>query len=123
MPYPVLEREGCGRNVYVLTQPKGYRKEKTACLPLIRLLLRRTPKMAEAMAARHLVYNRQMEEIDRKEAAGEILVVRPPESLGISRTEHDPAELERVYQLGRHTARLLLPAIRSFLSRDTGEAE
>ena len=123
VPYPVLEREGCGRNVYVLTQPKGYRKEKASGLPLIRLLLRRTPKMAEAMAARHLVYNRQMVEIDRKEAAGEILVIRPPESLGIRRTEHDPAELERVYQLGRRTARQLLPAIRSFLSRDTGEAK
>ena len=115
VPYPVLEEAGCGRNVYLLTQPKGYRKEKAAGLPLIRLLLRRTPKMAEAMAVRHQVYNRQMDEIDRREAAGEILVIRPPESLGISRTEHDPEELERVYQLGRRTARQMLPAIRSFL--------
>jgi predicted patatin/cPLA2 family phospholipase len=123
VPYPVLEREGCDRIVCILTQPKGYRKEKVSGLPLIRLLLRRTPKTAEAMAERHLVYNRQMEEIDRREAAGEILVIRPPESLGISRTEHDPAELERVYQLGRRTARLMLPAIRNYLQSETGETE
>ena len=123
VPYRYMENLGYDRNVYILTQPKGFRKEKSSALPLIRIALRKTPKIVEAMEHRHEVYNRQMAEIDEKEARGEILVIRPPESLGISRTEHDPAELERVYQLGRHTARLLLPAIRSFLSRDTGEAE
>ena len=115
VPYPVLEEAGCGRNVYVLTQPKGYRKKKPGALPLIRLALRGTPKMAEAMARRHEVYNRQMDEIDEKERRGEILVLRPPESLGISRTEHDPAELERVYRIGRAEAEKALPAIRRFL--------
>ena len=123
VPYPVLEKAGCDKNVYLLTQPKGYRKEKASGLPLIRLLLRRTPKMAEAMAVRHLVYNRQMDEIDRREAAGEILVIRPPENLGIRRTEHDPEELERVYQLGRRTARRMLPAIRCFLQIGDGRRE
>ncbi len=114
VPYPVLEEAGCERNVYVLTQPKGYRKKRAAALPLIRLALRGTPKMAEAMARRHEVYNRQMDEIDEKERRGEILVLRPPESLGISRTEHDPAELERVYRIGRAEAEKALPAIRRF---------
>ena len=116
VPGRVLEEAGCEKNVYVLTQPKGYRKKKTAALPLMRLLLRRTPKMAEAMAVRHEVYNRQMEEIDEKERRGEILVIRPPESLGIRRTEHDPAELERVYQIGRREAQKALPAVRAFLA-------
>ena len=53
--------------------------------------------------------------IEEKEARGEILVIRPPESLGISRTEHDPNELERVYQTGRREACRMLPEIRSFL--------
>ena len=118
VPYRFLEDRGYDRNVYVLTQPRGYRKKKTAALPLVRLLLRRTPKMAEAMARRHEVYNRQMEEIDRKELLGEILVIRPPEALGISRTEHDPAELERVYRLGRREAEKELPQIRAFLAKD-----
>ena len=117
VPYPVLEEAGCGRNVYVLTQPKGYRKKRAAALPLIRLALRGTPKMAEAMARRHEVYNRQMDEIDEKERRGEILVLRPPESLGIRRTEHDPEELERVYQIGRRCAIAALPRVRAFLEK------
>ena len=58
-----------------------------------------------------------MDEIDEKERRGEILALRPPEALGISRTEHDPAELERVYQIGRAEAEKALPAIRAFLAR------
>ena len=115
VPYRYMENLGYDRNVYILTQPKGFRKEKSSALPLIRIALRKTPKIVEAMERRHEVYNRQMAEIDEKEARGEILVIRPPESLGISRTEHDPNELERVYQTGRREACRMLPEIRSFL--------
>ncbi len=116
VPYRVLEEAGYSQNVYILTQPKGYRKKKSAALPLARFSLRRTPKMVEAMEMRHVVDNRQMEESDAKEQRGEILVLRPPESLGIRRTEHDPEELERVYQIGRGEAQKALPSIRRFLS-------
>ena len=116
VPWHVMEKEGYDRNVLILTQPRGYRKRKSAALPLMRLALRGMPKMAEAMSVRHEVYNRQMEEIDEKERAGEIFVLRPPESLGISRTEHDPAELERVYQLGRAEAKKALAPLRAFLT-------
>ena len=116
VPYHFMEQSGYDRNLYILTQPKGYRKEKESHLPLMRLTLYRTPKIAEAMAVRHSVYNRQMDEIDRKEKQGEILTIRPPENLGISRTERDPEELERVYQIGRNEARKALPDVRSFLS-------
>ena len=117
VPYRFMEQAGYDRNLYVLTQPRGYRKGKTKGLALMRLALRKTPKMAVVMAARSAVYNRQMDEIDEKERLGEILVLRPPEALGISRTEHDPAELERVYQIGLAQAEKALPEIRAFLTR------
>ncbi len=120
VPYRFMEQQGYDRNVYILTQPRGYRKEKSRALPLMRLALRGTPKMVEAMARRHEVYNCQMAEIDQKEARGEILVIRPPESLGISRTEHDPEALERVYQTGRAAAKQALPAVRAFLAGGDG---
>lgn len=115
VPYRFMEEAGYDRNVYILTQPKGFQKEKSRAMPLMRLALRDTPRIVEAMEARHEVYNRQLAEIGEKEKRGEILVIRPPESLGISRTEHDPNELERVYQTGRREAYRMLPEIRSFL--------
>jgi predicted patatin/cPLA2 family phospholipase len=116
VPYRFLEEAGYDRNVCILTQPKGYRKNKAPAMPLMRLMLRKQPKMAQAMAVRHEVYNRQMEELDAREARGETLVIRPPEPLGISRTEHDPQELERVYQIGRAEAVKAMPKVRDFLA-------
>ena len=56
-----------------------------------------------------------MDRINERELSGEVIVVRPPEALGISRTEKDSAELERVYQIGRATALGRLESIRKFL--------
>lgn len=115
VPLAYMEGQGYDRNVAVLTQPKGYVKKPGRALPLIRLALRRYPKAAEAMAARHARYNALMDAIDAREAAGTLLTIRPAASLGISRTEKDPEELERVYRLGRRAAEEKLEEVRAFL--------
>lgn len=117
VPYRCMEQRGYDRNVVILTQPAGYRKKKSHTAPLLRVFLHRYPKAAEAMSVRHLRYNRQMDELDAREAAGDMLVIRPPEALGIHRTEKNPAELERVYQLGRETALSRLDEITRFLAK------
>ena len=68
-----------------------------------------------AMAKRHIIYNRQMQEIRERELSGRALVIRPPEALGISRTEKDPDELERVYRIGREVTTARLDEIKEFL--------
>ena len=116
VPYRFMEQLGYDRNVAVLTQPRGYVKRPARGMPLFRLALRRWPKVAGAMAARHEMYNEQMREIDAREAAGDMLVIRPAAPLGISRTEKRPEELERVYQLGRAEALKRLEDVRAFLA-------
>ncbi len=116
VPYHFMEKKGYDRNVIVLTQPKGYRKTPTGWAML--KLLRRYPAIARAMEVRHIRYNRQMDEIDERERLGKSFVIRPPESLGIGHTEKDPEEFERVYQLGRNTAKSKLEQIRAFLGAD-----
>ena len=49
------------------------------------------------------------------EKEGKLFVIRPPESLGISRTERRPEELERVYQIGRSEAKKQLEAMKKYL--------
>ncbi len=116
-PYLYMESLGYDRNVVILTQPADYRKEKSALLPLVRLALRRYPRLAEAMAHRAENYNRHIAYIAQKEKEGQALVIRPPEPLGIHRTEKNPAELERVYQIGRQEALRQLDEIRRFLQK------
>jgi predicted patatin/cPLA2 family phospholipase len=116
VPYSFMEAQGFRRNVIVLTQPKGYRKEPASGLAMMKIMLRKYPCVSEAMAARHLIYNRQMDEIDQRETSGESLVIRPPQSLRIGHTEKNPDELERVYQIGIHEAEERLEDIQKFLS-------
>lgn len=115
VPYRHMERLGYDRNVAVLTQPKGFVKRPARAQGVMRLTLRRYPAVVKAMAVRHEVYNRQMREIDEREASGAMLVLRPAVPLGIGRTEKRPEELERVYRLGRRAALERLGEVRRFL--------
>ena len=64
------------------------------------------------------MYNRQLDQIKEREIAGQSFVIRPPEDLKIGHTEKDPEELERVYQIGRHTAEEQISQVREFLETD-----
>ena len=112
VPYAYMEKLGYDRNVIILTQPRGYRKKPDTTL----LMMRRLPKIREAMERRHVMYNRQMDELDRMEAEKTALVIRPPEALRIGHTEKNPDELERVYRTGRAEAEKRLPEIRQWLA-------
>ncbi len=114
VPYAFMQQQGYDRNVIVLTQPGGYRKKPEAS-PLIKLFLRRLPKIREAMEHRHEMYNRQMDELDRMEEGKTALILRPPEDLKIGHTEKNPEELERVYQIGRREAARRLEDVRRWL--------
>lgn len=100
VPYRWMEQNGYTRNVIILTQPRGYRKEPETGF-IMKLFLRKYPKILEAMEHRHEMYNRQMDDLDRMEDNGDAVVIRPPEALHIGHTEKNPEELERVYRIGR----------------------
>ena len=53
----------------------------------------------------------------KKEAKGEIFVIRPPEALNIPSVCRDPKEYKRVYDLGRRQALSQLHALEQFLNK------
>ena len=114
IPLASMERRGYPRNVVILTQPLDYVKKKSGMLPLIRLVMRDYPKVIKAMEVRHIRYNKQEAYVREQELAGKVFVIRPPYALGISRTEDDPAELRRVYDLGRAEMEKQLHDLRAF---------
>ncbi len=109
---------GYNRNVVILTQPLGFRKKRDTLFPLMKLYYRTFPKLVEAIATRHLQYNASLDYIARREAAGELLVIRPLEKLPIGRTEKDPEKLRRVYEIGRQTAQARIAEIKQFLAAE-----
>ena len=115
VPYGYMENRGYDRNVMILTQPKGYHKRRFRLLAAIHTVYKRYPKLADAMEQRHIVYNRQLAEVREREQKRSAIVIRPPESLGIGHVSHNPAELERVYRIGREEANRRLSEIRTYL--------
>ncbi len=85
-PYFYMKKLGYDRCLVILTQPKTYRKEKSAALPLIRLALKKYPRLAEAMKKRPERYNAHIAAIREEEKKGNCLVICPPEALPIHRT-------------------------------------
>lgn len=115
VPYKYMEDLGYNRNVIILTQPDNYKKRRSRAMPVIKLVLNKYPAIISAMNVRHELYEKQLSEIRKREKSGESIVIRPRKSLGISRTEKNPKELERVYREGRKEAERRLSEIREFL--------
>jgi len=80
--------------------------------------MRRYPRVAEAMAHRHENYNQATAYVQQQEKAGAALVIRPEAALPISRVEHDPQKLKKVYELGRAAGQRRLKEIRAFVQRE-----
>ena len=116
IPLAYFERIGYERNVVILTQPEGYVKEPNRLMPLMRLALRKYPKMLEAMENRHLMYNQELEYVRQAEREGRCLVIRPDEKLPIGHISHDPEEMRHVYEIGRRKGEKHLDQIIDFYS-------
>lgn len=115
VPIQFFESIGYDRNVIILTQPLGFVKKPSPAAKLMKYMLKGYPEVAKTMQSRHDEYNGTIDYILKKEAAGEVFVIRPESDLGIGRTERNPDELQRVYDLGRAAAEKNLKKIKEFL--------
>ena len=116
IPLAYFESIGYERNVVILTQPKGYVKEHNPLMPLMRIALRKYPRMIEAMDQRHVMYNKELAYVREAEQAGRCLVIRPKEKLPIGHFSHDPEEMQRIYDIGIEAGKENIEKIKRFLS-------
>lgn len=115
IPLRWFRSRGYDKNVIVLTQPASYRKKPISFQKEIRFLLRKYPAVYEKLLMRHEEYNSVIKEIDALEKQGKVFVIRPAESLGIGKIEHDPEKMEKVYQIGRKEAKSKMERMKEFL--------
>ena len=86
-------------NVVVCTRNKGYR-ETGRDYKIPRFIYRNYPRLRVALSRRIAAYNKQLEMIDRMEAAGQIICIRPERPMEATRMAKDTAKLERLYEEG-----------------------
>ena len=114
IPLRYFEQRGYDRNVVILTRPAGYVKEPAGILPLVKMLYRRHPRLVEAVARRHEMYNAQLSLVAEAEAQGRALVFRPDQPLEIGHVCSDRDVLQRTYDQGRRQALQRLDELKAF---------
>ncbi|MBP5259461.1 MAG: patatin family protein [Paludibacteraceae bacterium] len=113
IPLEAFQRMGYERNVVILTQPAGFRKQHTGRNWLFRTVYRKYPLVASIMERRHEMYNRQLDLLAEAEKNGEVLVIRPDEPLDIGRTETNGIRMQAVYAAGLAIARRMMERVES----------
>ena len=116
IPLRFFQEQGYDRNLVVLTQPANYVKEPNKLMPLMRLCLRRHPRIIRALEQRHIMYNNQLEYVRQEEKKSNTLVLRPETALTIGHLSHNPDDMQATYEHGRKVATKHLEEIKAFFS-------
>lgn len=117
VPLKYFKSIGYENNVVVLTQPRGYVKKANSLMPLIRIKLKKYPKLVEAMEKRHVMYNETLEYVWEEEKKGNVIVLCPKDILPIKRVEHKAEKLTEVYGIGRRVFEENAQNIKYFLTQ------
>lgn len=104
IPIKKMQEFGFEKNIVILTQEAGYRKNPNSLLPIIKLVYKKYPKLIEAIENRHIIYNQQLEFLEEQEKLGNVIIIRPSEKPTASRTEKDKEKILETYNLGKKDA-------------------
>lgn len=107
---------GYDKIIVILTRPLDYRK-KPSNNWLFKLFYHNYPKLIERWANRYAEYNQAVEKVIEMEKAGKIFVIRPSESLDISRLEKDLAKVQAMYDLGVKDGQAALSELKDYLAK------
>ncbi|WP_375748869.1 patatin family protein [Vibrio sp. HN007] len=107
---PVIKAYEMGANeiTVILSQTHGYRKRAPKAPWVIRRLLKRTPRLAEAMIRRAVSYNKAIDFIENPPADCKINIIAPEQSFAVGRLTTDQEKLNAGYEMGYQAAYLLV---------------
>lgn len=115
VPYKQAIKEGCDKNIVILTRERGYVKKPERGGKISRKLYRQYPKVGEALKNRPDAYNQCMQELFQAEKRGEVFVIAPKTTLGVGRTESSAAKLTALYEEGYRQAREQMADLKKYL--------
>ncbi|MBR4106648.1 MAG: patatin family protein [Alphaproteobacteria bacterium] len=115
IPLKAAQNHGYDKNIVVLTRPYGYRKKPSHSKWLARKVYRKYPEFVKAMVNRHLMYNDELEYVEKAQKNGTALVIQPSVFIKIGRLETNIEVIKAMYELGRQDALKALDEVKSFL--------
>ena len=117
IPLEKAINDGHRKNLVVLTQHRGYRKEASANRYACKVLYKDYPEFVKAMDTRHIMYNNQLDYVYKNEKYGNAFVIQPEKQIKVSRLEKNPARLLELYHLGKLDAAKNFAAFEEYLKK------
>lgn len=118
VPYKRAIEQGCDKNIVILTRERDYVKKSERAGNVSIKLYKKYPHIAEDLKTRPQRYNACMEELLEREKAGEVFVIAPETTYGISRTESNPDKLTKLYKEGYRQAKQQMADLKQYLGRE-----
>ena len=115
IPYKQAIKEGCDKNIVILTRERGYVKKPERVGNLSRKLYKRYPRIAEDLKNRPEQYNRCLKELFEAEQRGEVFVIAPKTTMGVGRTESSAERLTALYEEGYRQAQEQMGELKQYL--------
>lgn len=115
IPIKKMQELGYSKNIVILTQEAGYRKKPNSLLPLIKRVYKKYPELINAIQNRHIIYNQQLDYLEKQEKLGNVIIIRPSQKPQAGRIEKDKEKILSTYNLGRNDAEKLLETVKNFI--------
>ncbi len=117
IPFAKAVADGCDKIIVVLTRERSYRKEaEKAQQYACNQYKHKYPAYAELLRVRHEHYNERIDRLAELEAAGNVYVIAPEDTLGVGRTEKDTDKLFALYAQGYAIAMQQRPALEQYIA-------
>ncbi len=115
IPLQAAQNHGYDKNIAVLTRPQGYRKQPSHNKWMAKKVYRKYPEFVKAIVNRHIMYNNELEYVEKAQKDGAALVIQPSVFIKIGRMERNIDIIKAMYELGRQDALKALDKVKSFL--------
>ncbi|TWT16087.1 patatin family protein [Planomicrobium sp. CPCC 101079] len=116
-PIPIRKAlsDGVTKPIVILTRESGYRKKKSSFARVMPTLYRQFPGIVKSMEDRYLRYNETLAFVEKLEAEGEILIIRPANLYKINGFERDAEKLTHLYNQGYKDAEAAMEKVKNFI--------
>lgn len=114
IPFQKALDDGCDKLVIILTRPRDYRRESKKDKFGTRLIKRKYPNAAAALALRAETYNKELDMAIELEKEGKVLILAPSDISGMKTLTKDKDKIMTMYKMGKKDA----CAIKDFMGKN-----
>jgi predicted patatin/cPLA2 family phospholipase len=115
IPIKKAQSDGFKKNIVILTRNKGYLKKPSKFHFLVDRKYPDYKGLQQSLRTRYQVYNDTLDYLEKEEAAGNVLIIRPSEPLKVGRMERNSQRLAELYSQGYRDAKASMDKINSYL--------